>query len=146
MALFSWLRRKPDLSLEHPVFGRLTYSPREGNWVNRGFSLWGYSALQLVIAADENGPSAVQADAFRTLEASREQVLPRAIESLRNLPPLEGSVGSAFVLTGLAIPKLEVVGGAGLWHLWFDKEGDDLYMFGVESNDSWRTLQAYAGD
>jgi hypothetical protein len=146
MGFLNWFRKHEARELDHPEFGHLRYSERHQSWVNENFAFWGYSGLQLVIDGDASGPTAAQFEALRDMQKARDQLLPRCLSALTALPELEGSVGSTFVLAGLSVPRLDDSESGLLWNLWFDKEGDEHYMFGVQSTDSWRTLQAHVGD
>jgi len=33
-----------------------------------------------------------------------------------------------------------------LWTLWFDLSGDDHFMYGIQTDDNWQTLTAFADD
>lgn len=145
MGLLGWFRKRGVVELEHPDFGRLVHSERQRDWVNRDFTLWGASGLQLVIAGDRSGPTAAQVAAFHELRSTPD-VLRRSLAALAEMPQPEGSSGSTFVLMGLSIPRLDDSESGRLWNLWFEKEGDDHYLFGVQSTDGWRTIRPYAED
>ena len=56
-------RQRPPLRLTHPLFGGITYSKTDG-WINDAFTLWGFDGVELLIRANENGPTRIQEEAF----------------------------------------------------------------------------------
>jgi hypothetical protein len=138
-------RRTPPRFLDHPSFGRISYS-RHDAWRNRAFELWEYSNVDLLIDAPFAGPSSAQEEAFLRFRASRSTLLPRcldAVAAVRRAMPLPAG---ELVVTGLSIPSLADVRGGKLWTLWFDCVGDEHFFYGVQSEDDWQTLAGFADD
>jgi hypothetical protein len=71
-------RKKPPLRLTHPLFGDITYSKTDG-WINDGFTLWGFDGVELLIRANENGPTRIQEEAFINFRAQQQDLLPRCL-------------------------------------------------------------------
>ena len=51
-----------------------------------------------------------------------------------------------WIVSGLTIPRLDESPSGKLWTLWFDSKDDDHYMYGIQSDDEWSTLIAFADD
>ena len=146
----SFLRRlfksnAPPLTLLHSEFGQLQFSKHDG-FINPSFQLWGYGPFQLIVDARKSGPSEAQGAAFRRFESARESLLPRCVAKLdalrveMQLPP------ATFTVAGLTIPPLDSSPQGRLWTLWFDARGDDHFMYGIQSDDDWDSLCAFADD
>lgn len=146
MALLGRLFRKGGSPpREHPLFGTLRYSKHDG-WENEDFSLWDFKGIQLLIDAGTDGPSPRQEEAFRRFEAGRGELLPRCLRALDSVRESFEVPEGEFRVTGLSIPSLGPGRGGDLWTLWFDLEGDDHFMYGVQSDNDWETLAAFADD
>lgn len=133
--------------MEHPLFGALHYSKHDG-WENVDFSLWGFDGVQLLIDGGPEGPSPVQEEAFRRFDAARADLLPRCLAAVDEVRAGFEVAKAEFKVSGLTIPLLEANGEPHdrLWTLWFDLEGDEHFMYGVQSDDEWATIVAFADD
>lgn len=140
-------KREPGPTVEHPVFGALRYSRHDG-WENADFSLWGFSGVQLLIDGGPDGPTEVQEVAFRRFEASRSELLPRCVAAVDEVRAGFEVPEGKFRVSGLTIPPLTSGGEPHekLWTLWLDLEGDDHFMYGVQTDDEWATVVAFADD
>lgn len=133
--------------VEHPLFGALHYSKHDG-WENADFSLWGFDGVQLLIDGGPEGPSPVQEEAFKRFEAARESLLPRCLAAVDEVRAGLEVAKAEFKVSGLTIPSLAADGEPHdrLCTLWFDLEGDEHFMYGVQSDDDWTTVVAFADD
>lgn len=133
--------------MEHAVFGTLQYSKHDG-WENADFSLWGFDGVQLLIDGGPEGPSPVQEEAFQRFHAARADLLPRCLAAVDEVRAGFEVAKAEFKVTGLTIPSLAADGEPHdrLWTLWFDLEGDEHFMYGVQSDDDWATIVGFADD
>ena len=133
--------------LDHALFGTLRYSKHDG-WENPDFSLWGFGGVQLLIDGGPEGPTGVQEAAFRRFEASRTELLPRSVAAVDEVRASFEVPSGEFKVSGLTIPALTDGGEPHerLWTLWLDLEGDDHFMYGVQTDDDWATIVAFADD
>jgi len=147
MALWSrWVGEgRRELVIEDEVFGTLRFSRGDG-WQNGAFTLWDEPGVDLLIQAGPEGPSPRQRDAFVRFRDARTALLGRCLAAVddvrRDMRAREGT----FRISGLTIPSFEDGRRPPLWTLWFDLEGDDHFMYGVQSDDEWRTLVGFADD
>ncbi len=131
--------------LDHPQFGELHFSRHDG-LVNSSFELWGHGPFELLVDAPESGPSPAQEEAFRRFESAKEFLLPRCVAKLDVLRAEMQLPAATFVVAGLTIPSLDSKPQGRLWTLWFDAQGDDHFLYGIQTDDDWNTLQAFADD
>ena len=140
-------KRGPTPTIEHPLFGALRFSRHDG-WENPGFTLWSFEGVQLLIDAGPEGPSPTQEEAFRRFESTRADLLPRCVAAVDEVRASFEATGGEFRVSGLTIPAL--AGGSEahdrLWTLWLDLERDDHFMYGVQTDDDWETIVAFADD
>ena len=141
----SFFGRQSRPPLQHPLFGELRYSRSDG-WINDRFELWGFKGIELLIAAGVDGPSPQQEAAFREFVEQRETLLPGCIAEVDRVRADMGVAPSTFVIRGLTIPSLAGGRAPFLWTLWFDLTGDDHFMYGVQTDDAWKTLIGFADD
>ena len=138
-------RGAPERVSDHPLFGRIAFSRRDG-WVNPAFELWGYTGVDLLVDAPPEGPTRAQEEAFVRFRDARPALLARCLDAVaavrRGMDEPEGE----FLVTGLSIPSLTDAQGGTLWTLWFDCVGDEHYWYGVQSDDDWRTVVGFADD
>jgi len=132
-------------STRHAVLGEL-YPGIKGGFENPDFELWGHSPVQLLIDAPQSGPTAEQVDAFRRFCAARDSILDRSIGQMNDLRREMELPPATFAIATLSIPSLGDEASGKLWTLWFDAEGDDHYLYGVQTEDDWQTLHAFADD
>ena len=149
MSLFGRLRGKgnPPLTLEHVLFGTLRYSRHDG-WENPDFDLWGFGDVQLLIDGGPEGPTDEQSAAFRRFEAARDDLLPRCVAAVDEVRASFEVPEAEFRVSGLTIPALTGGDEPGerLWTLWLDLAGDEHFMYGVQTEDDWATIVAFADD
>jgi len=138
-------RKKPPLRLNHPLFGNITYSKTDG-WINDAFTLWGSDGIELLIRANENGPTRTQEEAFINFRAQQQDLHPRCLAEVDKVRRELEITSSRFVISGVVIPSFEPVPNGHLWTLWFDLSGDDHFMYGIQTDDNWQTLTAFADD
>jgi hypothetical protein len=119
---------------------------RHDGWINKDFQLWGFTGIELLVDAGEEGPSRQQEEAFRRFEMQRDTLLPRCLAEVDKVRTDLGVVSSSFVISGLTIPSLKGEGSGRLWTLWFDLAGDDQFMYGVQTDDDWKTVIGFADD
>jgi len=135
----------PPPEIDHPLFGPIRYSRPDG-WQNRAFVLWGQGDVELLLDAGPLGPTTRQEDEFVRFRDAGDALLARCLaavdEARRGMAVSPGE----FRISGLTIPSFETGPQPRLWTLWFDLEGDDHFMYGVQSDDEWRTLAAFADD
>jgi hypothetical protein len=135
--------KKPAAVVEHPIFGKITYSKHDG-WINTSFSAFGYSGIDLLIDAGPEGPTSEQMDAFANLAAKHDSILSESVIGLQSMRAEMSLRLGTFVLSGITIPSYKPELQGRLWTLWFDCPEDDHFMFGVQSDDEWRTLHPFA--
>lgn len=140
-------KREPAPAVEHPLFGALRYSKQDG-WENPDFSLWGFGGVQLLIDGGPDGPTETQEAAFRRFEASRAELLPRCVAAVDEVRASFEVPEGEFRVSGLTIPSLTDGGEPHetLWTLWLDLAGDDHFMYGVQTDDDWASMVAFADD
>jgi len=141
----SLFNRSSPPTMRHAIFGEIVYSRHDG-WTNNNFKLWGFEGVALQVDAGLEGPDPAQEQAFESLEKRREHILPRCLEALEQVRSDFGVPQSDFVVTGLSIPSFQESRGSGQWTLWFDLIGDDHFMYGIQTDDDWKTLDAFADD
>lgn len=124
--------------MQHPTFGAIEFSHHDG-WINNNFELWGFKGIALLVNGSEDGPSAEVEAAFRRFETQRDTLLPRCLALVEEERAGWGIAPAKFSISGLTITP-------GLWTLWFDLEGDDHFMYGVQTDDDWATLTGFADD
>ena len=137
--------RKPSPAVDHPIFGKITYSKHDG-WLNPSFSAFGYSEIDLLIDAGPEGPIPEQLEAFANLTAKHDSILSESIKSLESMRKEMTLPAGRFLLSGITIPSYKPETQGKLWTLWFDCPEDSHYMFGVQSDDEWQTLHPFADD
>jgi hypothetical protein len=133
------------LEVEHPVFGWLAWQRTDG-WTNPRFALWGFEGVELIVDADEQGPTEAQVAAFRRFDARRESIWKQSLAEVERLRTRLGSARGAVRISGLTIPSLRPERAGNLWTLWLDLEGDDHFFYGVQTEDDWATLAGFADD
>src|SRR5262245_25883145 len=138
-------RRKPPLRLTHPLFGDITYSKTDG-WINDACTRWECDGNKLLIRANENGPTRTQEEAFINFRDQQQDLLPRCLAEVDKVRRELEIASSAFVISGVAIPSFQPLPNGHLWTLWFDLSGDDHFMYGIQTDDNWLTLTAFADD
>jgi len=142
MGLFSIFsgRKAPQAQ----VLGNITlrYNRSLRCWEQGGIEFWGTPEVDLSIDADEAGLSSEQVNEFWRLVDAKNDLLPRLLGALQE----EENEAARFVLVGVHIPKLDGSKAGELSRFWFDRIGDDHFIYGVESNDRWQTLSAHRDD
>ena len=136
--------RKPPLTLVDPVFGSITYSKADG-WSNDHFQGLGDHEAQLLIDAGSAGPSQKQRDAFRALVSREDNRLERAKGAVLKLRGEMNLPASDPWVSGVTIPTLGPEPRGSLWTVWYDSEQDDVFMFGIQTQD-WVEFSAFADD
>lgn len=131
--------------MEHPVFGKITYSRHDG-WMNPSFSAFGYDGIDLLIDGGVDGPTSQQIDAFKSFAGRHSSILVQATAGLQEIRAGMGEALGTFVLSGITIPSYKPEANGTLWTLWFDCPEDDHYIYGVQSDDEWQTLHPFADD
>ena len=82
MGLFSFLfKKKPEIAIQHPLFGQMTYVYNKLNKSSNYFRCEKYfrpasTKITLNIAADVNGPTETQTNYFRSIEHHYTSMLP----------------------------------------------------------------------
>ena len=137
--------KAPLPTLVHPQFGELHFRKHDG-FMNPFFELWGSGPFELLVDAPEPGPSESQEEAFRRFERARESLLPRCIAKLDTLRSGMQLPRTTFQLAGLTIPSLDSSAQGRLWTLWFEAQGEDHFMYGIQSDDDWDSFAAFADD
>lgn len=137
--------KEPPPQLDHPLFGKLTYSRQDG-WINSDFSVFGYSGIELLISAGPEGPTSQQVDTFQNFSMKHETILTQCMKLLQNLQEEMNVPRGDFVLSGITIPSYKAERNGMLWTLWFDCPEEEHFWFGVQSDDEWQTLHPFADD
>jgi hypothetical protein len=137
--------RKSPLTMEHSIFGTLTFSPHDG-WMNPSFTAFGYTGIDLLIDAGPDGPTERQVTAFADLSIKQTSILRDALIRLQELRDEMELPPGTFRLSGITLPSYKDESQGMLWTLWFDCPEDDHFMFGVQSDDEWQTLHPFADD
>jgi hypothetical protein len=137
--------RESPPALDHPVFGRLTYSRHDG-WMNAAFTAFGFTGIDLLIDAGPEGPTPRQLQSFGDLTAKHPSILSESVNQLQELRKQMELPAGTFRLSGITIPSYRPEPQGSLWTLWFDCLEDDHFMFGVQSDDEWQTLYPFADD
>jgi hypothetical protein len=141
-------RRRVTRVVDHPAFGRLEFAPTLG-WSNQAFSFWGFTPVQLLIDASENGPTKEQEEAFRRLVDRQEALLPRLLAAVAEQRADTVRPQGVPVVRTLSVPALGASGPArtgSLWTMWFEYPAEEIWGYGVQSQDDWVTLHAFAED
>jgi hypothetical protein len=136
--------KEPPPTIEHPLFGTIVYSKHDG-WINKSFTAFGYSGIELQIVAGADGPTTKQVEAFTNLIA-KPNVLSECMKRLASERAEMSLPEGTFVLSGITLPSYRSEPQGNLWTLWFDCPEDDHFMFGVQSDDEWETLHPFADD
>ena len=131
------------VTLHDPVFGPLTGAPTHG-WTNEASLALGPRPIQLVIAAPASGPTEAQRSEFLMLKDASCGRLAAATQAVLDLRSSMGLSQTAVWLSGVSVPERSGAQPA-LWTLWFDSNDDDVFMFGVQTDD-WVTFRAFADD
>jgi hypothetical protein len=92
-------RRKPPLQLRHPLFGDITYSKPDG-WINDEFTLWGFDGVELLIRANENGPTRIQEEALINFHAQQQDLPPRCLAEVDKVRRELEIASSGFAISG----------------------------------------------
>jgi len=145
MGLFDLFRRRPPLRLAHPELGELEFDARLQCWQRDGFEFWGRNDVTLVLDASPAGPTDAQVAEVRRLAAARDELLPRCLAALRPVAD-DIDIDPQFVVEYLHVPSLDGTPRGELANLGFDLVGDEHYIYGVQTTDRWRTLQAHRDD
>ena len=145
MKLRELFKNQSPPTVDHADFGRLVFDARQQCWSRLDFQMWGYAGLQLVIDAPDSGPTARQVAEYRRISQAGDQLHYRCLAALQTVVP-DSTGPPQFMLSGLSIPRLDGSEVGELWNLWFDREGDGHYLFGVQTTDRWLTLEPYVGD
>lgn len=120
----------------------LFYDERLRTWQHSGIEFWGLPQVEISITASDAGPSPEQVAEFGRLSRSKDLLLPRMLGALRT----QEAEPAEFVLVGLHIPRLDHTPAGELGRFWFDRLGDDHFLYGVETTDRWQTLRSYRDD
>jgi hypothetical protein len=99
-----------------------------------------------LVESDDRGPTEAQVVAFRRLHDSKEALLPRCIAALDAMRREMKAPPGQWVISGLTIPQLDGSPSGTLWTMWFDSKNDDHYMYGIQTDNDWSTLRAFADD
>jgi hypothetical protein len=147
--LWNLFARVAKQSIDHRIFGRITFSPKQG-WENDRFSLWGFDHVLLMVDAPATGPTQLQEESFRRMLNGGDSMLARFVAAISEVRMnLIDHHPGAFLPRAVSVPSLgsEGPGRTGnLWTIWFDCEGDDHWSYGVQSEDDWATLHAFVED
>jgi hypothetical protein len=102
-----------------------------------------------MIDAPDTGPTPHQEDAFRTLIDGADVLLPRLLAAVASKrEETQRPPGRAYP-RAISVPALDSRGPGGtggLWTIWFDYENEAYWSYGVQSNDDWTTVSAFAED
>jgi hypothetical protein len=120
----------------------LHYDRSIDGWMHDDMEFWGFREVAITVDADEAGLRPHQVAEYRRLAGAKDELLPRLLEALRS----QETESATFVLVGIHIPRLDGTKAGELARFWFDRTGDDHYMYGVESSDRWLTMQAHRDD
>ena len=142
MGIFSIFRKPPAPQPRDFCDISLSYSRVDNCWQQSDLEFWGFRSVDLTIDADEAGPSSEQASEYWRLVKAKDSLLPRLFAALQS----QEAEPAHFVLVGVHIPRLDGSKAGELARFWFDRVGDDHFMYGVESTDRWQTMQAHRDD
>jgi hypothetical protein len=132
--------KRPDHTIDDPDFGPII-EKKAGSWTGEEFQLWGYTSIQVMIAAGPQGPSAEQRSFVRSLRAEKE-IRARIERSVASYAlKISGKDGS-LRLTSVYIPMSPL---QGTWKVWFDMDGEEQYWFGAEI-EGWERIVPFAED
>lgn len=142
------LWKSQPLVMDHPLFGKIEFRRGHG-WQRAEFEFWGFSGVQLLLDADEKGPTRAQETAFLRLRDGEAELRPRCLAAIAvQRAETERPPGPASVST-LSIPALDGHGPGSpgqLWTIWFEYEGEEHWSYGVQSVDDWCTITGFAED
>jgi hypothetical protein len=141
-------RHRVTRAVDHPVFGRLEFTPSRG-WSSKEFSFWGFTHVQLLVDASEAGPTEEQEQAFRRLAERQSALLPgllAAVAEQRERTKRPPGVPAVRTLSVPALGSASPARTGSLWTIWFDSPGEEHWGYGVQSTDDWRTFSAFAED
>src|SRR5215469_8865594 len=132
-----WLiGRRKARTLNDAEFGEITERKR-GSWVGIQFEIWGYNQVQVLLDADENGPSAVQRRLCRKLRANSENIRQFVEDAVRkriaNTAGLMAPPTNPIRLTSIFFPSDPETAD---WRIWYDLEGEEMFWFGAEIKPS----------
>lgn len=137
--------RKPRLEREHPRFGTLVFDGKDA-WTAESITLWDQPGVSLVIDADASGPTPAQDAQFARLDAMGGAMLARCRAALTAYLDDPANPAPRFELEYLSIPALDGTPRGELWNLGFDLRGDGHYVYGIQSEDRWATLEPHRDD
>jgi hypothetical protein len=99
--------------------------------------LWDYHNVQVLLDADENGPSPEQRSFLRLLRGNAERIRERIEEAVHRqaakTPDLMVSAMQPIKLATIFLPKNPP---HEPWRVWYDMEGEEVYWFGAEIRNS----------
>ncbi len=141
------LFRRGSPRIDDSDFGLIRFHrrPRPG-WENDTFAFGGHTEIQLLLDADEEGPTEVQRKFMRELKARYPDLEPRILAAIRARFAAEASLAdeAKLHLRSIFIPTFDGP-EESVWRLWYDPEGQDLLSYGVEMKD-WDTIVPFAED
>jgi len=127
-------RQKP--TRDDSDFGNITEWKR-GSWKGHQFELWGYNGVQVVLDADENGPSQAQRSLCRDLRANTADIREHVESEIRRyIPTIPGVMAPSTNPIQLASIYLPQDPAKTTWRVWYDLEGEDIFWFGAEIEPS----------
>lgn len=119
-------------TLQDADFGSV-FQQNRGSWKGTLSELWGSADVQLLLDADENGPSDEQKKLIRNLRANvgdiRDRIEAAIRKRIESTKDLMASPRNAIKLSTIFFPLSLPT---GTWRLWYDLEGEDVYWFGAE--------------
>lgn len=147
----SFLRRlfpkRTPRTVNDPVFGKLSYSSHGGGvWSNDASHILGTPLFQLLVNADEKGPTNRQRQEFRTLLAERDRRFEQLRAVVRRARAERGLPDAMVEVEAIAVPPFDDAIGDAVWRIWFatQDESEEL-TFGVETRD-WTSFIPFAED
>jgi hypothetical protein len=141
------LFRRRRLRIDDPDFGQIEFHrrPRPG-WENGSFAVSGRDGIQLLVDADEKGPTDQQRKFLKELKEKYLDLEPRIDAAIREKFAVEHSIAATqeLQLRSIYIPTLrEPI--EHVWRLWYDLQGEDMLCYGVEMSD-WDNIVPFAED
>ncbi len=133
--------------MNDPDFGHIEFQrrPRPG-WENESFAFNSRAEIQLLLDADEKGPTELQRKFLKELRAKYPHLEPQIDAAIREAFAVEHSIGDEqrLELRSIYIPRFQEP-EEHVWRLWYDLEGEDILWYGVEMED-WDTIVPFAED
>ena len=114
--------------MEDKDFGAIS-ERTNGEWEGFTFQLWGHSSIQVMIDADENGPSETQRAFVKGLQSDSTGIRQRIEMAIAQEARKQISQVSDLQISSIYFPGEPA---HQTWRIWYNVAGDNHYSYGVE--------------